>query len=81
MTKHRGKASAASATAGGAGPRATPAERAAWGKAVRTAVPRAAHAEWDSPAQGRDPVELLEEQARTRVPELVPIRYRKMLES
>ena len=34
------------------------------------------------PASGRpDPVELLQEQAKTRVPELVPIRYGRMLVS
>jgi uncharacterized protein (DUF2252 family) len=57
----------------------TPAERAARGKAARAEVRRSAHADW-APAPDRpDPVELLEEQARTRVPELVPIRYGRML--
>jgi uncharacterized protein (DUF2252 family) len=57
----------------------TPAERAARGKAARAKVRRSAHADW-APAPDRpDPVELLEEQARTRVPELVPIRYGRML--
>src|SRR6476646_3245625 len=57
----------------------TPAERAACGKAARTVARRSAHADWE-PAQDRpDPVELLEEQAQTRVPELVPIRYGRML--
>ena len=41
-------------------------------------MPRSSHADWE-PAAGRpDPVELLEEQAVTRVPELVPIRYGRM---
>ena len=57
------------------------AERAAKGKAARDAAPRAAHGEWEPPADRRDPVELLEEQAATRVPELVPIRYGRMLVS
>ncbi len=57
----------------------TPAERAARGKAARAKLRRSAHADW-APAPDRpDPVELLEEQARTRVPELVPIRYGRML--
>src|SRR6478609_4040454 len=57
----------------------TPAERAACGKAARAEVRRSTHADWE-PAQDRpDPVELLEEQAQTRVPELVPIRYGRML--
>jgi uncharacterized protein (DUF2252 family) len=59
----------------------TPRERAAQGKAERAEVPRSAHAAFEPPANRRDPVELLEEQAQTRVPELVPIRYGRMLVS
>ncbi|HET6171588.1 MAG TPA: DUF2252 domain-containing protein [Gaiellales bacterium] len=59
----------------------SPAERAARGKAARAEVPRGTHGEW-APAPGRpDPIELLEQQAATRVPELVPIRYGRMLVS
>lgn len=58
----------------------TRAERAARGKAARAEVPRSVQAEIDFPA-GRDPVALLEEQATSRVPELVPIRYGRMLVS
>jgi uncharacterized protein (DUF2252 family) len=57
----------------------TPAERAARGKAARAEVPRASHGEWEPPPHRTDPVELLEEQAQSRVPELVPIRYGRML--
>ncbi|HEX3562568.1 MAG TPA: DUF2252 domain-containing protein [Solirubrobacterales bacterium] len=39
------------------------------------------HAVWEPSTQRSDPVELLEEQARTRVPELVPIRHGRMLVS
>jgi uncharacterized protein (DUF2252 family) len=59
----------------------TVAERAAAGKAAREAVGRRRHGEWEPAHVGRDPVDLLEEQARTRVPELVPIRYGRMLVS
>jgi uncharacterized protein (DUF2252 family) len=59
----------------------TPAERAARGKQARAAVPRSRHAEFDPPPDRSDPVELLERQAVTRVPELVPIRYGRMLVS
>jgi uncharacterized protein (DUF2252 family) len=59
----------------------TVAERAARGKAARTEVPRRVHGEWAPAADRRDPVELLEEQAASRVPELVPIRYGRMLVS
>ena len=57
------------------------AERVARGKAVRGEVPRSAHAAWEPPPDRPSPVELLEEQAQTRVPELVPIRYGRMLVS
>ena len=56
-------------------------KRAARGKAERAEVPRSVHAEWLAPSGRRDPVELLEEQAASRVPELVPIRYGRMLVS
>ena len=59
----------------------TPAERVARGKAVRGEVPRASHAEWQPAPNRRDPVGVLEDQAKTRVPELVPIRYGRMLVS
>lgn len=59
----------------------TVAERTARGKAARADVPRASHAEWEPPPHRPDPVELLEEQAWTRVGELVPIRYGRMLVS
>jgi hypothetical protein len=59
----------------------TPAERAANGKAARADVPRSAHADWTPASNRRDPVELLEQQAASRVPELVPVRYGRMLVS
>jgi len=62
-------------------PHFTPAERAARGKAARAEVPRSAHAAWEPAPNRRDPVVLLEEQAKTRVTELVPIRYGRMLVS
>jgi uncharacterized protein (DUF2252 family) len=56
-------------------------ERAARGKAARADVPRSAHADWEPAPLRRSPVELLEAQAETRVTELVPIRYGRMLVS
>ena len=56
-------------------------ERAARGKADRAEVTRKSHGEWEPMAHRPDPVELLEEQAASRVPELVPIRYGRMLVS
>jgi uncharacterized protein (DUF2252 family) len=59
----------------------SPAERAAAGKAARTEAPRSSHGEW-APAAGRpDPVGLLEDQATSRVGQLVPLRYGRMLVS
>ena len=57
------------------------AERVAVGRSAREAVPRGSHASWEPQPDRRDPVELLEEQGATRVPELVPIRYGRMLTS
>jgi uncharacterized protein (DUF2252 family) len=53
-------------------------ERAAAGKAARSAAPRSVLAEWEASADRLDPVGILEKQAETRVPELVPIRYGRM---
>ncbi|MGA8746232.1 MAG: DUF2252 domain-containing protein [Solirubrobacterales bacterium] len=53
-------------------------ERAAAGKAARSQVPRSAHAAWEPPGDRADPIEILEAQASSRVPELVPIRYGRM---
>ncbi len=61
--------------------RLTPAERAQRGKAARSAVPRDRHAVYDPPADRADPVSLLERQAATRLPDLVPVRYARMLAS
>jgi uncharacterized protein (DUF2252 family) len=57
----------------------TPSERAELGKAARARVPRNSHAMADFPADRPDPVSLLEQQAVSRVPELVPTRYGRML--
>src|SRR6476646_7204611 len=59
----------------------TPAERAARGKAARAQVPRDSHAVFDPPADRADPIALLEQQATTRVPELVPVRWGRMMVS
>ena len=61
--------------------RESPAERAAAGKAARTAAPRTSHGEWEPAADRADPVELLEHQAASRVGQLVPLRYGRMLAS
>ncbi|HXB65241.1 MAG TPA: DUF2252 domain-containing protein [Solirubrobacteraceae bacterium] len=68
----------------GTGPRVphlTPREHAARGKAARAEAPRTRHAEFQAWAERPDPIALLEEQAESRVPELVPIRYGRMAAS
>jgi len=67
--------------AGTAVPHLTMEERVARGKAARSEVPRASHAGFRPSPKRADPVDLLEQQAETRVPELVPIRYGRMLVS
>jgi uncharacterized protein (DUF2252 family) len=62
-------------------PHLTVDERVARGKAARQEVPRSSHADYQPSAHRPDPVALLERQATTRVPELVPIRYGRMLVS
>jgi uncharacterized protein (DUF2252 family) len=59
----------------------TVAERMQRGKTARTSVPRSSHGDW-APAPDRpDPIALLEQQAVTRVPDLVPIRHGRMAAS
>ena len=62
-------------------PLPTPAERTAAGKAARTRAPRSSHGEWTPGPDRRDPVAILEDQAPSRVPSLVPIRYARMAET
>src|SRR5512139_3629149 len=59
----------------------TPAENEAVGKAARAKTPRSSHALWEASSDRPDPVETLERQDATRVPELVPIRHGRMLAS
>jgi uncharacterized protein (DUF2252 family) len=59
----------------------SPAERAARGKQARAAVPRDSHAVFDPAPDRPDPISLLEEQAKSRVPELVPVRWGRMMVS
>jgi len=62
-------------------PYASPEARRAAGRSARREVPFASHVDLPDPADRPDPVEVLEAQATTRVPELVPIRYGRMLVS
>ena len=62
-------------------PHLSESESKAKGKEARVRVPRDSHSEFAPGPDRPDPVSLLEEQATTRVPELVPIRYGRMLVS
>ena len=61
--------------------RRTVAERVAHGSSLRDEVPLERHARWDAPAGRLDPIDVLERQAEHRTPELVPIRYGRMMAS
>jgi hypothetical protein len=50
-------------------------------RALRAQVPRSAHEAWQAPDDRPDPIELLEENNRPRLPDLVPVRYGRMLAS
>jgi uncharacterized protein (DUF2252 family) len=56
-------------------------ERLARGRAARKQAPRSSHGRWEPAPDRPDPIALLEEQAASRVPALVPIRYGRMLAS
>ncbi|GAA2044997.1 DUF2252 domain-containing protein [Catenulispora yoronensis] len=57
------------------------AARTAAGRTARKQVSRTSTGEWSPPADRRDPIAILEKQALTRVPALVPIRYGRMAAS
>ena len=60
---------------------ASVAERMEAGKALRNMLPRGSHAAWKRPANRKDPIGLLQESDADRLPDLVPIRYGRMLQS
>jgi len=51
------------------------------GKALRQKVPRQSHAAWKPSVHRRDPVSILIESTAGRIPELIPIRYGRMIQS
>jgi len=62
-------------------PRASIKDRVAEGKALRTKVPRSSLAEYQPSLKRQDPVSILEAQAKARLPQLIPVRYARMLAS
>jgi len=61
--------------------RSSPQERSEAGKALRNKLSRASHGEWKAPPKRKDPIHLLKAADAGRLPELVPIRYGRMLQS
>ncbi len=51
------------------------------GRGRRTSASRAAHGEWKPAAGRRNPIDILEESNIGRVPDLVPIRFGRMVTS
>jgi uncharacterized protein (DUF2252 family) len=59
----------------------THAEQLAMGKALRDKCSRKSHAEWEPPSDRVDPLVILKKSSKGRMPELIPIRYGRMLQS
>ncbi len=59
--------------------RPTLAELYAMGKSLREKCPRRSHADWKAPDNRVDPLRLLEQDSKGRIPELIPIRYGRMV--
>src|SRR5271156_1965246 len=55
--------------------------RMSGGKALREKVPRSSHAEWVAPSGRPDPIDILKQSDKGRLPELLPIRYGRMQQS
>ena len=63
------------------GPLPSRAELLAAGKRLRESCPRGAHAGWNPPPDRPDPLDLLRQSSEGRIPELIPIRYGRMMAS
>lgn len=56
-------------------------ERRESGAAKAAAMPRELHAKWEPPANRPDPLEILQRSDEGRIPELIPLRYGRMLQT
>jgi uncharacterized protein (DUF2252 family) len=56
-------------------------ERYAAGKSLRKSCPRESHAVWKPPAGRKDPVEMVLAAEKGRMPELLPLRHGRMVQS
>jgi hypothetical protein len=81
VKKSSGKASRKPLTGSkpAAGPRRSQAELYAMGKGLRDKCPRSSHAVWKALDNRPDPLCLLEQSNKGRIPQLIPIRYGRML--
>jgi uncharacterized protein (DUF2252 family) len=59
----------------------TIAELRAMGKTLRDKCPRTAHAVWHPPSNRPDPAELLIQSSKGRIPQLIPLRYGRMMQT
>jgi len=57
------------------------AECRAYGQSLREACPRASHAVWKAPADRPDPVQMVLEAEKGRMPDLLPLRHGRMVRS
>jgi uncharacterized protein (DUF2252 family) len=57
------------------------AERVAAGTTLRDHIPRKSHGEWKPSRRDRDPIRILQASNRGRLPDLVPLRYGRMVRS
>lgn len=62
-------------------PDASPKERREAGRAARETAPRSSLGDWEPAPDRVDPVAILEEQAKSRLAELIPLRHGRMLAS
>ncbi|WP_343696271.1 DUF2252 domain-containing protein [Flavobacterium sp.] len=62
-------------------PSASKAERYEKGAAIRKIVPRSSHQEWTASEDRKDPIDILIKTSVGRIESLLPIRYRRMMES
>jgi uncharacterized protein (DUF2252 family) len=56
-------------------------EQLAMGRALREKCPRKSHACWEPRGNRVDPLKMLTESSKGRIPQLIPIRYGRMLQS
>jgi uncharacterized protein (DUF2252 family) len=62
-------------------PHPTLAELQAMGKQLRDTCPRESHATWQTGPDRADPLSLLEKSSLGRIPQLIPLRYGRMIQS